>query len=130
MPALNAASRPIRREETEISDLIQYRSHFVPESRWKGRLITAGIVVATIAALALAAGLIFLGAVSANPLFLGIGIALGACVLIGSISALAIHQNFPTQGLRQIRPVHEQAINDQVRQPLEVLDDQVEGILP
>ncbi len=85
-----------------VKKLVRYRTDIAQKSPWKGRLITAGIILGALALTALAAGLIFTGVVSGNPILIGAGIALGSCVLIGTISYLSISRAMSSQGTKKL----------------------------
>lgn len=120
MTSIQASRSNIETEKADIGTLIQYKSHVVSENKWRGRLVTAGIVAAAVLGAAIAAGLIFFGVVTINPLLLGLGIALGACVLVGSFSLLGVYTDLPDKALKQIRPVANQQAIQQPKQEQKV----------
>ena len=86
-------------------NLDQYRSVTVKENVWKGRLVRAGIIVGVVVLLAASAAAIAFGIMTANPLFIGIGLAVGTCVAIGAISYFSIDAASPDKERRTLQKV-------------------------
>lgn len=134
-------------QRTPIERLARYRTNVVEQSPWRGRLVTAGLVLGTLAALATAVALSAFGVLTANPLLLGLGLALGSCVVIGAISYISIHKALaqeqqlklslestkaPILAVQRPLPAAERPgvlnASDGLEQPIEAIDDPFENL--
>lgn len=98
MPHVQSATPPA--QKSPIESLAQYKSVTIQENVWKGRLIRVGIIVGAIILVAAAAAAVGFGIMTGNPLFIGIGLAVGTCVIIGTISYFSIDAALPDKERR------------------------------